>query len=263
MRFSFSKEYKHLAAPIRSGLVSATVISLVLGALLVTPAAKAQSPNVLATTTGSVPFPVLLRAEGSTTQRGRIEIRLALYESKDDSQPLWEEVQTTEADARGIFTVWMGVTRGGLPAGLVLSGKARWYSTSVPGETESARRPISVVPYAAKSADASMLGGTPASEFVRKVEMAASAIPSGVTNLNLITGAVSLVAGENVQIQRSGNTLILSAKPTTAVCSCQIICCSTSGCTSTSVAAKGLANGIDACARAASCPFGLKSLTCN
>lgn len=88
--------------------------------------------------------------------------------------------------------------------------------------------------------------------------------PGGITSLNSATGVVSLVAGANVKISRSGSIITISAAPG---CKCTWTCCKNADCSLTFSQTTGLANNIQQCQATASagCSLGYKggSLSCN
>jgi hypothetical protein len=56
----------------------------------------------------------------------------AIYKDQFEGAPLWIETQNVQADAKGNYTVQLGVnTPEGLPLDLFRSGEARWLGVTV------------------------------------------------------------------------------------------------------------------------------------
>ena len=109
-------------------------------------------------------------------------VTVAIYAEAAGGAPLWEETQTTPIDPSGRYTVLLGTTeRDGVPLPLFAAGEARWMGItfSRAGEAESARTPLTSVPYALKASDAETLGGLPLSAF----QLAPAARQAGATQL--------------------------------------------------------------------------------
>lgn len=86
--------------------------------------------------------------------------------------------------------------------------------------------------------------------------------PGGITSLNGATGVVTLVAGANLQLTRSGNTIVLSAP--IQGCRCQWTCCKDSSCNISVAGGSGKADNIQQCQQTArgGCTWGYSSLSC-
>jgi len=119
------------------------------------------------------PVPHLVNFSGRVTDAqgkavpGVSGITFAIYKEQYAGAPLWMETQNVQADARGNYTVQLGVTRSeGLPLEVFASGEGRWLGVRVQGQEEQARVLLLSVPYALKAADAATIGGLPPSAFV-------------------------------------------------------------------------------------------------
>lgn len=114
-------------------------------------------------------------------------VTFAIYKTQDEGSPLWLETQNVQADARGNYSVQLGVTKSeGLPLELFSSGEARWLGVRVNGGEEQPRVLLLSVPYALKAADAETIGGLPPSAFVL-----AAPVMGGVTSLNGVSSSAS------------------------------------------------------------------------
>jgi len=100
--------------------------------------------------------------------RGVAGVTFAIYKDQEGGAPLWMETQNVQADAKGNYSVQLGVTKPeGLALDLFSSGNARWLGVSINGGEERPRVLLLSVPYALKAADAETIGGLPPSAFVR------------------------------------------------------------------------------------------------
>jgi len=73
---------------------------------------------------------------------GVVGVFFAIYEEQQGGEPLWQEVQNVEVDARGHFTALVGSnTVGGIPPELFTTEKTRWLGEQVLllGEVERPR----------------------------------------------------------------------------------------------------------------------------
>ena len=96
---------------------------------------------------------------------------------KDDQggDPLYAETQNVTLDSAGRYKVHLGASlSSGLPTDLFANGDARWLEVQIPGQNPQPRALLVSVPYALKAADASTLGGLPASAFVLASSQAAA-----------------------------------------------------------------------------------------
>ena len=129
----------------------------------------------------------------------------AIYSEQLAGSPLWLETQNIQADAKGNFSVQLGVTRPeGLPLDLFTSGEARWLGVRVNGGEEQPRILLLSVPYALKAADAETIGGLPPSSFVLATPPTASATASPA---NPGSGASSSVPPPASSVTTTGGTV--------------------------------------------------------
>jgi hypothetical protein len=99
---------------------------------------------------------------------GSLSLRLALYVTAVDRDPLWVEEQVATLDATGHYVVQLGATtRGGVPHRVFTAGSALWVGVTVAGEPEQPRGAVSMAPYAAKALNADALGGASAADYLR------------------------------------------------------------------------------------------------
>jgi hypothetical protein len=123
----------------------------------------------------------VFRVTGSAGTAGTISMPLvfAIYDTETGGAPLWQEVQTVPLGALGEYSAVLGATSPeGLPAEVFGTGGPRWLSVQAPGVPEGPRTRITSVPYAqraASAANADMLGGLPASAFLRAPGRSATA----------------------------------------------------------------------------------------
>jgi hypothetical protein len=99
---------------------------------------------------------------------GTVGITFLLYTEQTGGVPLWMETQNVQADKSGHYSAMLGsASAHGLPAEVFMAGEARWLAVQVSGQVEQSRTLLLSVPYALKALDAEMIGGLPASAFVR------------------------------------------------------------------------------------------------
>ena len=97
---------------------------------------------------------------------GMTGVTFALYSEQTGGASLWMETQNVKPDSNGNYTVLLGAAiKGGVPAELFATGEARWLGIQVEQRPELPRVLLVSVPYALKAADATTLGGLPASAF--------------------------------------------------------------------------------------------------
>ena len=141
-------------------------------------------------------------------------VTFALYSEQTGGASLWMETQNVKPDANGNYTVLLGAaSKGGVPAELFATGEARWLGIQVEQRPELPRVVLISVPYALKAADATTLGGLPASAFALA---GSSPSPSGQPSLvlPLAAGAQStapLPAGTS-DVTTTGGTVNKLAK---------------------------------------------------
>ena len=140
-----------------------------------------------------VPYSGAVTASDGKTFVAEAGVTFQIYKDEVGGEALWTETQTVAVDSTGHYKVQLGATNpNGLPTDLFASGEARWLEVQVAGETPQPRVLLVSVPYALKAADASTLGGLPASAFAlaRPASEAVAAVSPAITpNLtsNVIT----------------------------------------------------------------------------
>jgi len=93
-------------------------------------------------------------------------VTFLIYSEEQGGEPLYSETQSVAIDSTGHFKAQIGATlTNGIPIDLFASGEARWLAVQIAGEAPQPRVLLLSVPYALKAADASTLGGLPASAF--------------------------------------------------------------------------------------------------
>ncbi len=110
-------------------------------------------------------------------------ITFLVFKDETGGEPLFAETQSVAVDAAGHYKVQLGATlANGLPSDLFATGEARWLEVQIAGQAPQPRVLIASVPYALKAADASTLGGLPASAFALAGQtLKSTAAPAGVT----------------------------------------------------------------------------------
>ena len=130
-------------------------------------------------------------------------ITFSIFKDQFEGAPLWLETQNVTADAKGNYTVQLGVTKpAGLPLDLFSSGEARWLGVQVSGQTEQPRVLLLSVPYALKAADAETIGGLPPSAFVLVAPPA-----TAVSNNNAAVTATSAPPPASPDVTTTGGTV--------------------------------------------------------
>jgi hypothetical protein len=95
-------------------------------------------------------------------------VTLAVYRDETGGVPLWQETQNVVVRQGGRYDVLLGsTTADGLPTDLFATGEPRWVGVHFDrkDESEQPRVQLASVPYALKAADATTLGGRPASDY--------------------------------------------------------------------------------------------------
>jgi hypothetical protein len=187
----------------RVPLTLATVCVLTPSVLLV----QRASAQVASATTGDrvIRMTGVLRS-ADHRQAGPTEtVTYSIYSEEGGGTLLWQETQSVAVDAQGQYEILLGaMSRDGLPSDLFAGGQSRWVSVQWQGEPEGPRMLVTAVPYAVKAADADMLGGRPASDY-------------------LVAGA----AGSGGRSSRSGNAATTSGG--TAMASLDLLTAGTPG----------------------------------
>ena len=134
---------------------------------------------------------------------GTLGITFALYAEQSGGAALWLETQNVEADAKGNYTVQLGVTKPeGLPLDLFVSGAARWLGVTINSGQEQPRVLLLSVPYALKAADAETIGGLPPSAFVLAPKLSAASGPTAGNSSG--SAASSFTPGSSATITGGG-----------------------------------------------------------
>lgn len=120
----------------------------------------------------------IIRFNGSVAgaSAGAQTLRFAVYDEETGGTLLWEEVQTASVDAAGNYSVFLGGTSAdGLPVALFANGAPRWLAVERAGAATGPRVLLAAVPYAVSAANATSLGGRPATDYVLTPQARAAA----------------------------------------------------------------------------------------
>ncbi len=179
------------------------------------PAATAQTavPALL-------PFSSLVTAADGKPLTGEVAMTFLLFKEESGGEPLWSESQLVALDALGHYSVQLGASSpSGVPLQLFASGEVRWLEVQPAGQKQQPRILLSSVPYALKAADATTLGGLPASAYalasnavaISPATAALGVTPDAASNVTtaggasgympLFTGASSI--GNSIVIQNT------------------------------------------------------------
>ncbi len=113
-----------------------------------------------------VPYSGAVIAGDGKTFAAESGVTFQIYKDEVGGEALWTETQTVAIDSTGHYKVQLGAANpNGLPTDLFASGEARWLEVQIAGEATQPRVLLVSVPYALKAADATTLGGLPASAF--------------------------------------------------------------------------------------------------
>jgi hypothetical protein len=145
---------------------------------------------------------------------GMTGVTFALYSEQTGGASLWMETQNVKPDANGNYTVLLGAaSKGGVPAELFSRGEAHWLGIQVEQRAELPRVLLVSVPYALKAADATTLGGLPASAFALA---GSNPSPSGQPALVLPLAAgvqsTAILAAGTSDVTTTGGTVNKLAK---------------------------------------------------
>jgi hypothetical protein len=154
-----------------------------------TPASQAVTPVAASAPTA---VPALIPYSGTALSlEGKpiapeANITFLIFKEESGGEPLFAETQSVALDPAGRYKVQLGATiPNGLPSDLFATGEARWLEVQIAGQNPQPRVLLASVPYALKAADATTLGGLPASAFAlaaTKSQTAAGiATPNGIT----------------------------------------------------------------------------------
>ncbi len=131
-----------------------------------------------------VPYSGVVLAGDGKTFAAESGVTFQIYKDEVGGEALWTETQTVAIDSTGHYKVQLGAANpNGLPTDLFASGEARWLEVQIAGETPQPRVLLVSVPYALKAADATTLGGLPASAFAlaRPASEAVGAVSPAIT----------------------------------------------------------------------------------
>jgi len=147
-------------------------------------APQQPAPNSSSPVPQLIPYSGVASDVNGKALSGTVGITFLLYQHEQGGSPLWLETQNVQADARGQYSVQLGVTRpNGMPNDLFVSGEARWLAVQIAGQAETGRVMLLSVPYALKAGDAATVGGLPPSAFAPQ-NSASSGTSSASSNSN-------------------------------------------------------------------------------
>jgi hypothetical protein len=113
-----------------------------------------------------VPYSGIVLGDDGKVLSGETGVTFQIYKDEQGGQALWTETQTVALDPTGHYKTQLGATDpNGLPSDLFSTGEARWLEVQVAGQAPQPRVLLASVPYALKAADATTLGGLPASAY--------------------------------------------------------------------------------------------------
>ena len=191
------------------------------------PQGKSTPPAATAPTAVPALIPYAATVEPSEGNKGKplsseLSITFLLFKDETGGEALWGESQLVVPDQHGNYQVHLGASSAnGFPLELFASGEARWLEVQTAGEPTPRRTLLATVPYAAKAADATTLGGLPASAYaLAGTQIAApaattnSATPDITSNATPLATAttVTTVGGTTGDLARfsSGHTIVNS-----------------------------------------------------
>ena len=131
-----------------------------------------------------IPYSGAVVAPDGKTFAEKAGVTFQIYKDEVGGEALWTETQTVAVDSTGHYQVQLGAANpNGLPTDLFASGEARWLEVQIAGKAAQPRVLLVSVPYALKAADATTLGGLPASAFAlaHPASQAAAAISPAIT----------------------------------------------------------------------------------
>jgi hypothetical protein len=189
LQLSIKSSSRRVVAPL-----GALAISIMLASVgTVVNAQDAESAPAAVPSTAPV-IPQQVRFSGSLPNRmgDTVEAVFRIYASAEGGKPLWTETQNIAVASDGSYNVLLGAASSkGLPQTVFGSGQARWVGVAVERGDEEARIPLASAAYAMKAADAQTLGGLPASNFVTRAQLAATAQALAVDAVQQITPLAS------------------------------------------------------------------------
>jgi hypothetical protein len=128
-----------------------------------------------------VPYSGIAMGDDGKSLAGETGVTFLIYKDEQGGEPLWAETQTVAFDSSGRYKVQLGATSSnGLPSDLFVTGEARWLEVQIAGQNPQPRLLLASVPYALKAADASSLGGLPASAYALAGPSSKAAATAGI-----------------------------------------------------------------------------------
>ena len=144
-----------------------------------------------------VPYSGIALSSQGKPLSGEASVTFLIYKDEQGGEALWMESQTVAVDGLGHYRVQLGATSpSGLPSDLFATGEARWLEVQIAGEPAQSRVLLASVPYALKAADATTLGGLPASAF---------ALVGPKTGGTVAAGGGTVAAGPNGALPDAGS----------------------------------------------------------
>jgi hypothetical protein len=127
---------------------------------------------------------------------GEASATFLIFKEEAGGEPLWVETQMISADKAGQYAVKLGASSpSGVPLEVFAKGTARWLEVQISGQRPQPRVLLATVPYAAKAADATTLGGLPASAFVLAGSQVASLAAAAAANISPDASSVTTTGG--------------------------------------------------------------------
>jgi hypothetical protein len=135
---------------------------------------SAEAPAASAPT----PVPALVPLAGVAADAhgkpldGEVTITFRIYSDEQSGDVLWSETQTVALDSAGHYKAELGaLSPDGIPIAIFETGEARWLEAQVAGQPAQPRVLLASVPYAMKAANAELLSGHSAGEFVTREQL--------------------------------------------------------------------------------------------
>jgi hypothetical protein len=180
-----------------------TISTSILCAAALYPACQAQTTSVTpiaATAPTAVPALIpygstAIAADGKPLSN-ESSVTFLIFKDESGGQPVWTETQMVSPDRAGQYSVKLGASSPlGVPLEVFANGTARWLEVQIAGQKPQPRILLATVPYAAKAADATTLGGLPASAFALAGSSSSgtsstSASPSDTSTVTTIGGSI-------------------------------------------------------------------------
>jgi hypothetical protein len=160
---------------------------LVLGMSIPARAQNLPSPPDGQSTTRMIPVSGTLTSADGAGLTGAVTVTFGLYDAQDGGSALWQETQQVQADARGRYAAYLGVTTP-LPQEAFNQEKARWFGVEIDGRPLP-RAMLVAVPYALRAVDADTLRGTELSSFVLKGSDGRLRTADGVAVVEAVNGS--------------------------------------------------------------------------